>query len=314
MRFTAIMILSLSLLLVGCSNRTILIDQGGTGGGGETFTYTWTDPGQPAIDPLEDNSGQGNNLTNTGTAYVSSVPGYSINGSTQYLSMPAPVFNFINDSNNYTLRVKIRFDELTLPLNNEMSIMSFKPSSGVLRGVGFAIGNYTGQHVLLVRARNATAQYSNTFLVGVVAGNEYDIVVNYDNTNKRILSYVNGVLMTNVSHTIGIIPNFLGRIGSGNLVGGTSNYVNSLMYEANVWNRSLSATEVAIVYANGTVSDGLVAWYPFVNQSYVAPQNYSTLQIPLTPEPLAAPPGTFWADVSTNDSYIQGPSGWEALS
>jgi hypothetical protein len=303
MRFTAIMILSLSLLLVGCSNRTILIEQDTGGGGGKTFTYTWTDPGQPAIDPLEDLSGNGNNLTNNGATYEPSIPAYFFDGVDDSLNQS---IDFMKNNNSFSFSAwvyrngsKANNDIFSKRQSANLRFeLTYGGSGGNLNTVYFTTSNGTASDDLLA-LNNATQNALRH--ITVVCG-----------TNLKQI-YMDSVLVAfktaDCSQSLNNTAIFY--VGRREVI---LNVFQGYLTDIRAWDKALNASEIAIVYANGTVSDGLVAWYPFVNQSYVAPQNYSTLQIPLTPEPLAAPPGTFWADINTNDSYIQGPSGWEALS
>lgn len=290
---------AITILLTACNNQELIIINNQQENP-STFSYTWTDPGQPSIDPLEDNI-EGDNLSRILAEYLPEKNAYLFDGTTDQLSgrvmfsdgegpFTASVWAFINSTQPGSFR-RILAEERT-STNVTWTILTGSSSnlgSNMRTGGNACSGNADGY---------TTVAYNQI----------HHLLITYNGTHK--LFYINNTLVdADLVGTVKCKANTPFDIGAAS----SSNSFYGEVSDVRLWNRSLNASEIATVYANGTVSKGLVAWYPFVNQSFVPPTDYSTLKIPVTPEPLGAPLGTFWADNVTGKGYIRNSTAWEAL-
>jgi len=269
-----------------------------------SFATTWNYSGRPAISPLDDNSGNNNTLTNVNNVlYDSQFPAYSFSGTgSQYLNVSnSASFPFINLSSTDGFTVSgWMYDNgtaiYTAPIFLQIRTGTDRFVIGKRTSTQAVCGYWDGASY--VNRKSGTAPLNQWFFALCI----------WNSTNSTL--YVNSAIVTDT-----FTPGIGGTLGTS--IGGDrgTRTLNGSISDVRVWNRSLTPAEVATVYANGTVSDGLVAWYPFRVVSEIPSGEYASLVVPVTPEPPAPTPGTFWRDWDTNETYIRTPAAtWEVVS
>jgi hypothetical protein len=232
-------------------------------------TFNATVTGSSETFSLLDKSGNGNTLTNNRATYNSTDNSYNFDGTE---NLATPLYSYVNGTNDFSQHIRL---SITDPVANniESSLFTFRPATA-LRGAGLSFANYTGGQRFSVRARNASATVQQNSVSTITTGQVYDLMVVFNNTNRTAYFYQNGVLDFAMSYSSVLLEQMTqSRIGAGAIVGGSTGDFNGTVYKANFWNRALSASEVATVYANGSVTDGLVALYNFDDYTSA---NYST--------------------------------------
>lgn len=217
---------------------------------------------------LLDKSGNGNTLTNNGATWNSTSNSYNFDGvdsTGNYMNLP---FN-INTSNTASAYF---FDFLGYNKTSGAESYIYVDRSG---GNALTISISTTNSRLFLNTWNTSGGSSGTS--GNLSTNSYtfgsraSVLVILDPTTNTRQMYFNGELVLNQTFLNLGDSTATGKLGLS--VGATNRYFNGTLYNARVWNRSLSSAEVAAVYANGSVTDGLVAFYDF---SGYGSANYTT--------------------------------------
>jgi len=230
-------------------NLTINATDAYDGSNINTFNATITGTGD--FVSLLDKSGNGNNLTNNGATYNTTEKSFFFD-STDNLRLTNAIPTITN-TGSYSQWIK--------PLQNssasffatistaQATLSGTRGLSGFQQGSSFQIGRSNGSISQGVTMTNVFRDLEWVHLTAV-----------FDGINLTL--YRNGVFhQSSVQTVVGDIYSIgAGYIGDS---GASGSSYNGSIGLTGIWNRSLSAAEVATVYANGTVSDGLVAWYDF---------------------------------------------------
>ncbi len=182
----------------------------------------------------------------------------------------------------------IVFKKNTRTFNFEGYALFKKRVSGVDR-LAFAVGNVLGA--------NATAESTSV----IVAGQFYHVVGTYDGVRSSL--YVNGVLQSQAAGSINIDydtrPVFIGTTGETVFDG----KLNGIVDEATIYNRALSASEAAALFAAGSNGKCQTA-PPAITQHPVGVTVNAGAQVSFTAAATGAPSPTVQWQVSTNNSGI----------
>ena len=116
-------------------------------------------------------------------------------------------------------------------------------------GMTWRIVYANGANAAFIQFYNSTPAANNVFYTGAAYGNWQHIAVTYDNSTQNVTIYTNGAYATS-----SIIPGGMYETTSdisriGNCQGTTFDF-NGTIDEVKIWNRTISATEIASLYAN----------------------------------------------------------------
>lgn len=224
------------------------------------------------LNPLMDYSGNGNNLTNSGGVYNQSSSWYDY-----YRTTTTGLYNILgnNFTNNCdrTISMRILFKSNSSSIQTMQFYKEWSDSS--LRHNMYLISNASSANYgkLFLDNYNDTngPVYAST-ATGIITSPDtwYHIIVTVDKTNNIIKFYNNGVYISNTSIntgvcTLGFSKLYLLDVNSTSALG-----INGSIDDVRIYNRSLSAAEVALLYNssfNKVSTDGQNATYRF-NTSY----------------------------------------------
>jgi len=210
-----------------------------------TFNATITGTGD--FVSLLDKSGNGNNLTNNGATYNTTDNSYYFFGTTTTNRLTRTAgFSELSRMNNFTVSMTLNIENgAGVNINsviNSTDLFGMSYSAGTIRA---GVYNGTG--------------YSAFRSIPVIYNSTVNVIAVYKDFSMYIYFQGNSTGNGSLTPGLGTTSGF----AIGNKTGGSSTPFQGKIYNTLIWNRSLSAAEVATVYANGTVSDGLVAWYDF---------------------------------------------------
>lgn len=202
---------------------------------------------------LLDKSGNGNTLTNNGATWNSTDNSYVWDGTAERLTATTP--NWYSQRDVTTTSVVFTPSGLSNIGANAQAILGYADTGNTNRV--YVTKETNGQLRVVIGNTGVTIANNGTYNINSVQS----IIFVRDAVNNLTSAYFNGVLVvSNTSTPVGnpgaAIDVNLGSIGA-------NTYFNGTISDVRVWNRSLSAAEVAVVYANGSVTDGLVALYDF---------------------------------------------------
>ena len=175
-------------------------------------------------------SGSGSTATLSNSPTFSSINngGFIFNGSNQYATVPtASRFDFSTGSTTVTAWFK-------LTSSGYNCIVSKR------NGTGFQLYSLSGK---LYADGAGTAGKSSSQSVNT--GNIFYGAVAYDRASSLMRLYINGVEDGNVALASTTLTDVAGvNIGRATLGGGSSDYFNGTIYQVQIYNRALSATEI----------------------------------------------------------------------
>lgn len=262
------------------------------------YDFDWeTSPGSPGVCSAEypssllDKSLQGRDLTDFGGTFDPGSSSYSFNGAgNQYLLGAA---SNVLMPNNSSFTVSATFSVAGFGASsNSGRVLQFQ-RTGSLGSTAFNIGTGSSNRVQ-VQAYNGTA-FNNVISVVSATATTYTVTVTYDGVLWR--AWINGAGVGNSTQP------FVG-FGSGAMVVGSSGVsatFNGTVYEARVWNRSLSEEEVLSYQAGFDNRCGLAADYDF--------DAYSAGSAPYCP-PVPVPGATVYASFDLSSFVKTQPRNW----
>lgn len=226
------------------------------------------------IDPLDDLSGSGNNISYQGTSNFWPVH----NATTQGFESYGPITRrglvtkvlastpSLNLSNNSDFTYEIDFQYFKLPNQNVTGLIALSFRNGM---------DVNQAGTLRYGARNATDTSQVGLSSGVNVGlARHTAVLVYNASDENMTVYVNGTWKISTRITV---DNFFspssGTEGMiricdrSGILGSNSEDGNYTCYGAAIYNRGLSALEVMNNYQGNRVTNGLVGYYPFTNQT-----------------------------------------------
>lgn len=226
------------------------------------------------IDPLDDLSGYGTDLTYVGTGATTTYhnltsQAFESYGPVTLRGLKTPVLNdtpSINLSNNSGFSYEIDFQLFKLPNQNCTGFigMNFRNGMDVCTTGLFRYG-----------ARNATDTSQAGLSSGVNVGlARHTAVLVYNATDENMTVYFNGTWKSSTRITVdnffsptSTTDNMIKICDRAAILGSNNEDINGTCYGAAIYNKSLSALEVMNNYQGNRVTNGLVGYYPFTNQS-----------------------------------------------
>lgn len=223
-------------------------------------------PYTPITEPLRDKSTEilPKDLTNNGAIYNSSYPqNFDLSGvdsTGTYLTLGYDINTTSVDSWYETVFSIDTLGKAHYILNDRISTNSFvlEVNSGLNR-LALTTWNTSG-----------TASSAISSVPNLETNKIYHAVVVIDNSNRRSQVYLDNELIINISNAGGDLlgnSNLPPRIGFS--TGGTNRYMDGKVYSHRSFIGIPTTEQLTTLYNNGSVSDGLVASYPF--DSYVSP-------------------------------------------
>ena len=207
----------------------------------------------PGDENANDIIGGNNGTLVNGTGFAPGKVGsaFKFNGTNNYVQIPDSA---ALKPANITVEAWVKFDSLFPPgANVGLEYIVFKKNSRAGNFEGYTLyKSYSGTNHLFVFLVSSAAGVPkpSASITQVITGLFYHVVGTYDGSVMRL--YVNGVLeSTNVANfplDYGTRPVFIGTSGESSYDGKLSGLVD----EVSIYNRALSAGEIAAIYAAGS--------------------------------------------------------------
>lgn len=211
-----------------------------------------------AITPLEDASGLVNTLTNVNAVFDNPQSAYNFTG-TQYLYRAN--FPNITKTKAYTVSCWVYLRTYNTTTSSTMGIWSNNANTNDRNGLmidntkGLRAGVYNGaSYIGQIKSTNLTL---NTW---------YHVVVTWNGTNNM------SMWLNNVYQTLSVNPSL--DLNNTFVIGGNKDtsagfrrLLNGSVNDLRIFNRALTTAEITTLYGNGTITSGLVAWYPMNNNT-----------------------------------------------
>ncbi len=209
-----------------------------------------------------DSSGNGNTGTITGASWASGKRGKALdfNGTDQHVSVTAS--SVLNPTTALTVSAWIKPDAV----DNEWGPV-VESGGNLNSGTGYFFGYYTASNSFIFEVGDGSYDSVSVLLP---VGQWYHVVGTYSASGNLYL-YVNGVQVGTHSHTVASIsydsnPFTIGKLA---YCCATGHHFDGQIDDVRVYNRALSAADVATLYRSGQVTRksvserGLVGYWPF---------------------------------------------------